>query len=197
MNWQAKIASDPDTYSEAVLGKPNAEYCAWIVNPFNWGGEIELGILAAHFGVELCVVSMEAFYVLPFSMGDKGRCYLLYTGQHYDPLVGAASEDAPVSAETKMFPVGADIWDPLALDCARVHAAVAAANATRRIVKKIKCGGCGTVVDDPEAFQVTRGDAIRGNRRRGKATIQGCLGKGARRLASVMSAHLSLSAHGG
>ena len=33
-----KIASDPDTYSEAVLGKSNPAYCEWIKNPFNWCG---------------------------------------------------------------------------------------------------------------------------------------------------------------
>ncbi len=74
-----KIAADPGTYCEAVLGKPNAEYIEWILNPFNWGGEIELSILAAHFSLELIVVSMEAFYLLPFPFGDKGRAYLLYT----------------------------------------------------------------------------------------------------------------------
>ena len=34
-----KIASDPDMYSEVVLGKPNPVYVEWIKNPFNWGGE--------------------------------------------------------------------------------------------------------------------------------------------------------------
>jgi len=150
----AKIASDPDTYSEALLGMDNAAYCKWITNPLNWGGEVELGILAAHFGVELCVVSMEAFYVLPFPMGDKGRAYLLYTGQHYDPLVGAASEDSPVGEEIKLFPAGSDAWDAACIDCARAQAVIAAANASRRVVKKIKCNGCGTVVDDPEGFKV-------------------------------------------
>lgn len=36
-------------------------------------------------------------------MGTKGRCYLLYTGQHYDPLVGADSEDARVDDEVRVF----------------------------------------------------------------------------------------------
>ena len=40
------VAADPEEYSEAVLGKPNAEYCRWIADPQRWGGAIELSILA-------------------------------------------------------------------------------------------------------------------------------------------------------
>ncbi len=29
----AVVAGDPETYSEAFLGKPNAEYCSWILQP--------------------------------------------------------------------------------------------------------------------------------------------------------------------
>ena len=54
-----KIAADPDMYSEAVLGKPNVQYVEWIKNPFNWGGELEIGILAQHFQVEVA----GTFYV--------------------------------------------------------------------------------------------------------------------------------------
>jgi hypothetical protein len=42
----------------------------------------------------------------------------------------------------------------MVLDCARKHAAIAAKNASRRSVKKIKCGGCEAVLDDATAFQV-------------------------------------------
>lgn len=37
-----EVASDLDTYNEAVLGKPNADYCAWIQQPSSWGGAIEV-----------------------------------------------------------------------------------------------------------------------------------------------------------
>jgi len=64
----------------------------------SWGGEIELGILSQHFDAELCVVSMEPLYLLPFP-GSKAKHYLLYTGQHYDPLVGAATTETSVDDE--------------------------------------------------------------------------------------------------
>lgn len=35
----ATVASDPETYSEAILEKTNEEYCAWILNPDKWGGQ--------------------------------------------------------------------------------------------------------------------------------------------------------------
>lgn len=34
----ATVASDPKKFSEAFLGKPNEEYCSWILNPEKWGG---------------------------------------------------------------------------------------------------------------------------------------------------------------
>mmetsp|Transcript_5259 Transcript_5259/g.6841 ORF Transcript_5259/g.6841 Transcript_5259/m.6841 type:complete len:380 (+) Transcript_5259:90-1229(+) len=148
-----KIASDQDTYSDAVLGKSNAAYCEWILNPFNWGGEIEIGILAAHFDMEICVVSMEAFYILPFCMGTKGRVYLLYTGQHYDPLVGVSNEDTPVTDEIRLFTIGDNTYDEMSLECARLHSRIAAEKASQRTVKKIKCGGCDAILDDADAFQ--------------------------------------------
>lgn len=37
-----EVASDHNTYNEGVLGRPNAEYCAWIQQPSSWGGAIEV-----------------------------------------------------------------------------------------------------------------------------------------------------------
>ena len=34
----AAVASDKEKYNEAFLGKPNEEYCTWILNPEKWGG---------------------------------------------------------------------------------------------------------------------------------------------------------------
>jgi len=37
----ATVASDPEKYNEAFLGKPNEAYCAWILDPEKWGGEFQ------------------------------------------------------------------------------------------------------------------------------------------------------------
>lgn len=44
-----EVASDFDTYNEAMLGKPNSEYCAWIQQPSSWGGAIEVNVCILSF----------------------------------------------------------------------------------------------------------------------------------------------------
>lgn len=53
-------------------------------------GEAELLVLGAHLEVEVAVVSCESLSVLVYGRGSEveGRIYILYTGQHYDPVVG-------------------------------------------------------------------------------------------------------------
>jgi ubiquitin thioesterase OTU1 len=54
-----EVSGDPDTWSAAFLGMPNAAYCAWINEPSNWGGGIELAILAAHYRREIAAWNIE------------------------------------------------------------------------------------------------------------------------------------------
>ena len=42
----ATIMSDPETYSEVLLGRPNDEYCRWILKPESWGGATTCGMIA-------------------------------------------------------------------------------------------------------------------------------------------------------
>ncbi|RAL40998.1 hypothetical protein DM860_008696 [Cuscuta australis] len=55
----ATVASDPTKYSEAFLGKPNQEYCEWIMNPDKWGGAIELSILAEYYSREIAAYDIQ------------------------------------------------------------------------------------------------------------------------------------------
>ena len=34
------IASDPFTYNETFLGRPNKDYCEWIRKKNSWGGQL-------------------------------------------------------------------------------------------------------------------------------------------------------------
>ena len=163
----AVIGANPELYSEAVLGMDNAAYRAWITNKFNWGGETEVVILCEKYGVEIAIVSCESFRTLVYGEGAPGcagRVFLLYTGQHYDPLVGAppaaaADERAaavPEAAETRVFAPGAPPGAALeesALALARDAAAAAAKKLREKRKKVIKCGGCGALCDDADAFQ--------------------------------------------
>ncbi|XP_072939401.1 ubiquitin thioesterase Otu1 [Epargyreus clarus] len=83
-----EVASDCDTYNEGMLGKPNAEYCAWIQQPSSWGGAIEVAILSRFYGLEMAVVDTLNAIINRFGE-DKNygqRVFLLFDGVHYDPL---------------------------------------------------------------------------------------------------------------
>lgn len=75
-------------FSEAVLGKPNDDYCEWIRNPNSWGGAIEVSILSNFYGIEVAVIDTQSGSISKFGE-DKDyphRVFLIYDGIHYDPL---------------------------------------------------------------------------------------------------------------
>jgi len=75
-------------FSEAVLGKPNEDYCEWIRNPNSWGGAIEVSILSNFYGMEIAVIDTQSGSISKFGE-DKDyphRVFLIYDGIHYDPL---------------------------------------------------------------------------------------------------------------
>ena len=82
------VSGDEFTYNEGFLGKPNAEYCAWIQDPKHWGGAVELSILAKHFGREIAAYDIQTERCDVYGQGDayEERVMLLYNGLHYDAL---------------------------------------------------------------------------------------------------------------
>uniref|UniRef100_W5MXS2 Ubiquitin thioesterase OTU n=1 Tax=Lepisosteus oculatus TaxID=7918 RepID=W5MXS2_LEPOC len=82
------VASDPASYSEAVLGKSNEDYCSWIRRDDTWGGAIEVSILSKFYKCEICVVDTQTVRVDRFGedAGYNRRVLLIYDGIHYDPL---------------------------------------------------------------------------------------------------------------
>ncbi|XP_037042988.1 ubiquitin thioesterase OTU1-like [Bradysia coprophila] len=90
-----RVASDKESYNEAILGKPNDEYCAWIQRPETWGGSIEVSILSSHYGIEIDVVDVRSGVISRFGE-DKdftSRVFLLYDGIHYDALYLESATD--------------------------------------------------------------------------------------------------------
>ena len=149
-------AADPDPAMKALLlGHETVDaYGRWIRMDHNWGGEPEVLMLAGHFGVEIVVCSCESLSFLRYAAEDgngarKGTCYLLYTGQHYDPLIGADG--------TLIFPPGgahdASALEASALALAKEHNETAARRAQEKRVNRLKCSGCGALCDDAAAFQ--------------------------------------------
>uniref|UniRef100_A0A8D0GK66 Ubiquitin thioesterase OTU n=1 Tax=Sphenodon punctatus TaxID=8508 RepID=A0A8D0GK66_SPHPU len=82
------VASDPEFYCEAVLGKTNQEYCEWIRREDTWGGAIEVSILSKFYQCEICVVDTQTVRIDRFGedAGYTKRVLLIYDGIHYDPL---------------------------------------------------------------------------------------------------------------
>jgi ubiquitin thioesterase OTU1 len=100
---RAAVENDPETYSAAMLGKEREEYFAWIVLPTTWGGEVEVGVLAGYFKVEIAVVDIRTTNIYVYGSGGGQRVYLLYDGIHYDALV-RSTQDSPSDDDQTMFP---------------------------------------------------------------------------------------------
>nr|CAD7201636.1 unnamed protein product [Timema douglasi] len=82
------VATEIDNYSSAILGKPNAEYCQWILKPDSWGGAIELAVLSSFYGLEIAVVDTLNAIINRFGEDQNfaQRVFLMFDGIHYDPL---------------------------------------------------------------------------------------------------------------
>lgn len=82
------ISRETEQFSEAMLGKPNGEYCKWIQNDKSWGGAIEVSILSNYYGMEIAVVDTINGIINRFGEDQQypHRVFLLFDGIHYDPL---------------------------------------------------------------------------------------------------------------
>ena len=84
----AAVSGDKVKYTDAILGRTNEDYCAWIRKDSSWGGAIEAQILAEYFGVIITLINIQTDFVTDFgdNMNLAQRLFLIYDGIHYDPL---------------------------------------------------------------------------------------------------------------
>lgn len=81
------IGRNPSLFSELVLGKPVDQYRQWITKKDSWGGAIELGILAQHFGVDIQCLDVETAKLIKFESDNAANLVVLvYSGIHYDVM---------------------------------------------------------------------------------------------------------------
>eukprot|EP01062_Namystynia_karyoxenos_P065778 TRINITY_DN596_c1_g1_i2.p1 TRINITY_DN596_c1_g1~~TRINITY_DN596_c1_g1_i2.p1 ORF type:complete len:367 (+),score=81.49 TRINITY_DN596_c1_g1_i2:72-1103(+) len=101
------VSADPERYTEAFLGKPPAEYIAWIKRPESWGGGIELSILSEHFGREIGAYSIQSRRCDLYGEGRglRERALVLYDGLHYDALALSPGPDLPEDFDVTLFEV--------------------------------------------------------------------------------------------
>ena len=151
------VLSDKQRYTELYLEKDPDEYAEWIRGPLNYGGAIEIFILADFLQVTISIINLqqENLTVIPYppeapvEEGKKRNIYILYTGQHYDAIVSATdgkcmfeySDEESVKA-----------LDALALSLAAAEKLKRDIELRTRQRKKIKCS-CGVIVDDADAFK--------------------------------------------
>ncbi|KAF2285760.1 hypothetical protein GH714_007658 [Hevea brasiliensis] len=106
----ATVASDPAKYNEAFLGKPNEEYCAWILDLEKWGGAIEISILADYYGCAIAAYDIETLRYDLYGQDSKytEREMLIYDGLHYDALAISPFEGALEEFDQTIFAVQND-----------------------------------------------------------------------------------------
>ena len=81
------VTDQSDLYNEVVLGKPNREYCSWILKGESWGGAIEISILNKYYAVEIDVVGeirgitfshLTQMWEVRGKLGSRRSCGCMY-----------------------------------------------------------------------------------------------------------------------
>ncbi|XP_006457987.1 hypothetical protein AGABI2DRAFT_148501 [Agaricus bisporus var. bisporus H97] len=144
------IRSDPDTYNEAILGMAPAQYIQTISRPTTWGGAIELGIIAKHYGAEIASIDVETGRIDRFSPPEDRnngmRCIVIYSGIHYDAASLAPMSDAPSEWHQTLFPVVflEDETDPILMAAKKLADILRSKKAyTNTTTFDLKCEQCG------------------------------------------------------
>jgi hypothetical protein len=97
------VLAAPERFPESALGAPRGEYAARMRAPGEWGGELELAVLAAARKIDIAVAALPeapgatlrlypvaeaaaAAAAAEVAAAPARRCYLIYTGTHYDAV---------------------------------------------------------------------------------------------------------------
>lgn len=80
------IMNNQEEFSEAALGRPHADYAAWMLSDHAWGGPIELSILARHFRVQFAAFDVRTMRLDLYdeNVDFPTVAYLMYDGIHYN-----------------------------------------------------------------------------------------------------------------
>lgn len=99
------IHHNPEKYSKAILDNKEPEvYCRWIQTEDAWGGQIELDILARHFDIEICSIDVQTLRVDRYNEEASRRCFVVYSGIHYDTIALSPFENPVPDSDIKQFP---------------------------------------------------------------------------------------------
>lgn len=99
------IHHNPEKYSKAILDDKEPEaYCRWIQTEDAWGGQIELDILSQHFDIEICSIDVQTLRVDRYNEQASRRCFVVYSGIHYDTIALSPFENPVPEQDIKQFP---------------------------------------------------------------------------------------------
>ncbi|KAJ4456385.1 putative ubiquitin thioesterase OTU1 [Paratrimastix pyriformis] len=152
------VRYNPQIYSMGTLGRSNADYQRWIMEPQHWGGGIELAIFADIYQVEIASIDMQTGRMDLYGQDRHypSRCHVVYTGSHYDPLVLSPSGTTDASLDVTVFDVAIDqpTTDRMvryvresAMQQARA-AMGTAGGALSPASDRLRCGTCGRIFED-------------------------------------------------
>lgn len=83
------------------------EYGKWILNEFNWGGDLECDILSKIFNINIIIIDATTKKCYDFNKTDKilNRIYIINIGKHYDAVVGISNknDDLDYKNEIRIF----------------------------------------------------------------------------------------------
>ncbi|KAI8325483.1 putative cysteine-type peptidase [Martensiomyces pterosporus] len=121
--WMRGVVCDailryPQTYTEAVLGMPVAEYCEWIGKSTSWGGGIELAIFSSELRLEICSIDIQTGRADRFGEGKHARRVILfYSGVHYDYAAFTYDRASPQDFDLTVFDTDESGDEKLAAAC--------------------------------------------------------------------------------
>eukprot|EP01059_Diplonema_ambulator_P022545 TRINITY_DN37853_c0_g1_i1.p1 TRINITY_DN37853_c0_g1~~TRINITY_DN37853_c0_g1_i1.p1 ORF type:complete len:371 (+),score=145.81 TRINITY_DN37853_c0_g1_i1:42-1115(+) len=99
------VLSNPAKYTTEFLGQPNAYYAEWIKHKDNWGGAIELSILSFLYQTEIVALDVQTTRWHQFGEDENysTRCFILYSGRHYDAMAMAEYGGASDANDKVLF----------------------------------------------------------------------------------------------
>jgi ubiquitin thioesterase OTU1 len=137
------IQSDPETYSEAVLQKKPDRYATWIQSPDSWGGYVDIKAIAEYLGTEVVSIDVQSGLVTRYCEGAQHRCFVVYSGIHYDALafIPDGTSDHDSEFDTKQFDTKDDAFLQAAVTIGKILKERKYFTDTAGFT--IKCGDCG------------------------------------------------------
>ncbi|BFZ55782.1 ubiquitin-specific protease otu1 [Savitreella phatthalungensis] len=145
------IERDPETWNDGVLGMRRSTYVAKLQRPDTWGGEIEMQLLATHFGVTLAAVDVRSQHIYRYNPDAASRktVYVLYSGIHYDAI--AMSTHPGAYTDLTQFDTGDIAVENAVIELARKLGQKGYYTDTATFT--LKCNDCGTKLQGEKAAQ--------------------------------------------